>query len=242
LDKDASAVTIHIQGAEPSMSNELLPCLTVEPKEEASHAIVWLHGLGDSGHGHEDVVRALSLPSQVKARFLLPHAPEIAVTLNAGMVMPAWYDIAELGSKSRHDANGISKSADSVLGLMADQVRRGIPYERQVVAGFSQGGVIAFEVGLVRETRVKGIIALSTYLAVPESELPTPSEHSTDPQVFVGHGSQDPMVPRTSAQRSSEILRSMGYSVTHKDYPMGHSICMEEIEDISSWLSTLLSQ
>lgn len=222
-----------------SQPEPLLPFLEVAPEGSATHSVIWLHGLGDSGYGHEDVVRALRLPGRARPRFLLPHAPSIPVALNGGMVMPAWYDVYALGSAVRQDAEGIARSAARILQLLDAEAARGVPPERQIVAGFSQGGVLALQAGLRGGRALAGVVALSTYLAAEEEDVPRARRADPLP-VFVGHGSADPMVPVEAGRRTRRILEARGYPVAYREYPMGHSICMEEIEDISKWLSPLM--
>ena len=217
------------------MSETTLKYLEIEPDSTPNTTVFWLHGLGDTGHGHEDVVRALKLKDSMRCRFILPHAPSIPVTLNMGMVMPAWYDIKALGDAARHDAGGIAESHDQIVHLMKREVTRGIPYGRQVLAGFSQGGVIAMDVAFHHREKVLGVIALSTYLIEREAEEPL---HKDIP-AFVGHGTYDPMVPIQAAHQSRDILEERGNAVSYREYPMEHSLCLEEIQDISEWLGGL---
>lgn len=223
------------------MPQELLPRLEIEPNGEATHSILWLHGLGDSGYGHEDVVAALSLPEHVRPRFILPHAPTRPVTLNGGMVMPAWYDIASLASVSRADLTGMAESQERLHALMEHERSRGIPFERQILAGFSQGGVLALTLGLRVCPEILGVLALSTYLVGEEGTWPDAPIPGGGPKIFVGHGNEDPMIPLSAATRTRRVLTGKGYGVTFAEYSMGHSICMEEIEDISRWMTRLLA-
>jgi phospholipase/carboxylesterase len=222
------------------MTSEPLRALVIGPEDGATHAIIWLHGLGDTGFGHEDVVRALELPESSHVRFILPHAPSRPVTVNMGMVMPAWYDIASIGGGGSVDQDGIQESAAAVGRLVEREVDRGVPTERIFLAGFSQGGVIALYLAFRHPDRLAGVLGLSTYLVGDDTlEKETAAANRSLP-VFLGHGTDDPMVPFASLDRTRVRLASLGHRVTARSYPMGHAVCVEEIRDVGTWLSDLL--
>jgi len=146
-----------------------LPCVEIEPQQPAVASVIWLHGLGASGHDFEPVVPELGLPADLPTRFVFPHAPQIPVTINGGMVMPAWYDIVGLGGEGPTDVDGIRRSADQIDALIEREIERGVPSERIVIAGFSQGGAVAYEVALRHPKKLAGLMALSTYFATQDS-------------------------------------------------------------------------
>lgn len=223
------------------MSEELLDCVEVGAGDEAGASVIWLHGLGADGHDFEPIVPELRLPPELGVRFLFPHAPVRPVTLNAGMAMRAWYDIIALGGNAQQDEAGIRQSARQVAALMQREHDRGVPANRIVLAGFSQGGAIALHLGLRHPERLAGIMGLSTYLPLGDTVEAERHEANASTPVFLAHGSMDPVVPMTMGERSRDGLQAMGYPVEWHDYPMVHQVCMEEIEDISAWLQRVLA-
>jgi len=216
----------------------LLDCLELGPHGPAEACVIWLHGLGADGHDFEPIVPELGLGESV--RFVFPHAPHRPVTINAGYVMRAWYDIATPRIDAEQDAAGIEASAAQVNALIAREVGRGVPPARIVLAGFSQGGAVALHTGLRRTEPLAGILALSTYLPVAERLA---SEAAPDRRVpiFMAHGSDDPIVPVALGRDSRDRLIEAGYDVQWHEYPMGHSVCPGEVADIGNWLRQRLA-
>ncbi|WOD29529.1 alpha/beta fold hydrolase [Alloalcanivorax xenomutans] len=212
-----------------------LPCVEIEPPQPAETSVIWLHGLGASGHDFEPVVPELARKS---TRFMFPHAPQIPVTVNGGMVMPAWYDIISLGGGGPIDEDGIRRSAARIDALIEREIERGIPAERIVVAGFSQGGAVAYEVALRHPARLAGLMALSTYFATADSIQCSDANQALP--IFIAHGTFDPMVPEEGGRRAAETLTAKGYSTDYKTYPMEHAVCLEEIQDIAAFLHSVL--
>jgi phospholipase/carboxylesterase len=173
-------------------------------------------------------------------RFIFPHARPRPVTINNGFVMRAWYDITGLGADRKEDETGIRESADVVRGYIEKENASGIGSERIVIAGFSQGGAIAFQAALRHPKRLAGVMALSTYLPLRESLTAEGAPANKDVPILMCHGVRDPMVPMTLGQASRDALQSLGYKVEWKTYPMEHSVCMEEVLDISKWLQARL--
>ena len=221
------------------MSLETLPCVELEPKEPARASVIWLHGLGADGHDFEPVVPMLGLAEDAAVRFVFPHAPSMPVTVNGGMVMPAWYDIQGLDFDRRADVEGVERSAEQLRALVARENQRGIPPQRTFLAGFSQGGAIAMHVALRFPERLAGLIALSTYLAVPV-EAQELGGCATELPVFMGHGSLDPMVALPMGTAARDRLQALGLTVAWHEYPMAHQVCAEEIEALGAWLSERL--
>ena len=217
----------------------LLPCVEVETADSPDAAIIWLHGLGADGHDFEGVIPELRLPQGTAWRFIFPHAPSIPVTVNNGYVMPAWYDILEMDLDRRVDTAQLRDSADAVGKLLERELERGVAAERIIIAGFSQGGAVAYELALSYPQRLAGLMALSSYFATADSIAL--SEANRDLPVFIAHGRFDPVVPEMLGRRSYDHLQSLNYPCEFRDYPMEHSVNLEEIQDISAWLQGCLS-
>lgn len=217
---------------------ELLP--TVEIGSEAATAsVIWLHGLGADGNDFAPIVPELGLASEV--RFVFPHAPARPVTINGGYVMRAWYDIRTVQIDAEEDEAGIRASAAQVETLIARERERGVPDRRIVLAGFSQGGAIALHTGLRHSPALAGILALSTYLPLPDRLSPEAAPAAADVPILMCHGSADTIVPVELAERSRARLMEAGYAVEWRSYPMPHSVCPEEVADIATWLRRVLS-
>ena len=211
-----------------------MDALRIETGRDPEAAIIWLHGLGADGHDFEPIVPELALAKPV--RFVFPHAPIRAVTINQGMRMRAWYDILQLGGGPEDEA-GLRASQQLTEELIREQ---GLPANRIVLAGFSQGGAIALLTGLRHPERLAGVMALSTYLPIAGKLAAERSDANRDVPIFMAHGSYDDLIPMGRAQASREALKALGYSVEWHDYPMPHSVCAPEIADISAFLSRVL--
>lgn len=203
---------------------------------EPEYCVIWLHGLGADGHDFLPIVPELKLPETPGIRFIFPHAPEQPVTINGGYVMRAWYDVVSADLTAHQDQAGILRSAELIREVIEDQARQGISRNKIILAGFSQGGAMALHVGL-RETRpLAGIMALSCYLPLANEMPVTKAENEDSFSIFMAHGDYDPIVPVQAGVMSREILAKLGYTVIWNEYPMEHSVCAEEITDISQWL------
>lgn len=216
------------------MDTETLDCLKIGP-DDATHVFLWLHGLGDSGHGHADVVRMLEFPDGIRAQFVLPHAPRRSVSVNNGAIMPAWYDIRSIGG-GQHDIGGIRDAADRVSLFIDRELDRGVPAERIFLCGFSQGGCVALHIALRYPERLGCAVGLSTYMADVASLDAEAAPENADLPVFLGHGLRDPMVPISAMNHAKGKLESLGHEVTCATYPMEHAICPEEVADLGLWL------
>lgn len=211
-----------------------LDCIQLETNPNPTASVIWLHGLGASGHDFEPVVPELGLPEDAAVRFIFPHAPNMPVTINGGMTMPAWYDIKAMDIDRVVDTDQLMASSDAVAKLVDREIERGVNSENIVIAGFSQGGAVAYELGLSYPKRLAGIIALSTYFATAKTvEL---SEANRGIPINVYHGTFDPMVPESLGRLSVEKLKEMGFEPSYQTYPMEHSVCMEEIVDIGRFI------
>jgi len=220
---------------------DYLPSIEQNPDVPAAASVVWLHGLGANGYDFAPVPPVLGLPPELPVRFVFPHAPSIPVTLNMGYVMPAWYDIKDLGERG-HDVDGIERSAGQVRRLVEREVERGVAPHRIVLAGFSQGGAIALHVGLRFPERLAGILALSSYLLLADRLKAEASEANRKTPIFQGHGVYDPMVELAYGMRSRTCLEEQGYDVAWHEYPMEHSVCPEELADVGAWLLDVLQR
>lgn len=213
----------------------MLECIETETAAEVRQSVIWLHGLGADGHDFEPIPPVLRL-GEHPTRFVFPHAPVRAVTINAGMRMRAWYDIAGLELADKQDARGIEESARLVTELIARENERGIPSERVFLAGFSQGGAIALHLGVRYQARLAGIVALSTYLPLIDRVAAERSDANAETPVLLGHGVQDPMVPVGLGEATRDFLVSLGYRVSWHTYPIPHSVSAEELEDVRGFL------
>ncbi|MEM7292796.1 MAG: dienelactone hydrolase family protein [Pseudomonadota bacterium] len=216
----------------------LLPCVEVNPAEEADSAVIWLHGLGANGHDFEPIVPELRLPESMNVRFVFPHAPSIPVTINNGYVMPAWYDITDMSIDRKIDTAQIEASAASIRNLVQREIDNGIPANRIVIAGFSQGGAVAYEVALSFSESLAGLMALSTYFATEPTILLHPANAAIP--IHISHGTLDPIVPALLGQKAFERLLAKGYRPEYKTYAMEHSIHPNQIVDIGEFLKSAL--
>lgn len=216
-----------------------LPCIELEPHGEPDASIIWLHGLGADGHDFEPIVPELRLPASMKLRFIFPHSPSIPVTINGGVVMPAWYDIISLGSERSLNREQLMASAKAVQDLIDREIERGIDSRRIVLAGFSQGGAVNYQAGLSYPKPLAGMLALSTYF--PTADDIQLAEANKDLPIELMHGRFDPMVLESLAQDAIIKLRALGLEPSYKNYPMEHAVCAEEIADIAAFLQRVLA-
>ncbi|WP_433853594.1 alpha/beta hydrolase [Stenotrophomonas nitritireducens] len=217
---------------------------TVEQETGASPewSVIWLHGLGADGHDFAPIVPELVRPHWPAIRFVFPHAPKRPVSINNGMPMRAWYDIVSLDFRSRADATGVAESVAQVEALIAREQARGIPCERILLAGFSQGGAITLSAGLRRQAPLAGLVALSTYLPEVDAAAAQLVEGATAQPVFMAHGSADPVIPVQVAEHSLQVLKGLGFGVEWHRYPMAHQVCAEEIQALGDWLQARFAQ
>lgn len=222
--------------------SDLLPTIEIETGDNPRHAVIWLHGLGADGSDFVPVVPELGLEDLPGIRFVFPHAPSIPVTCNGGYVMPAWYDIISLEPGSRRvDEAGILHSREALRALIARENQRGIPAERIFLAGFSQGGAVAYTTALTHPEKLAGLIALSTYLPTPQIVSAEASAANRDLPIFAAHGTADDIVSPALGLAARDFLIRNGYRPEWHEYPMPHSVCIEESVDIGRWLRTRLS-
>ena len=214
-----------------------MDAVEIETGSPPQGAVLWLHGLGADGHDFEPIVPELRLAKPV--RFVFPHAPTQPVTINGGMRMPAWYDIFQFGG-GREDEKGIRASQGLLENLVSREVENGIPENRIILAGFSQGGAIALQTALRYPKRLAGVMALSTYLPLAATLAAERSEANARIPIFMAHGQYDDIIPMQRAQASRDALEKLDFKIEWHEYPMPHSVCGEEVRDISAWLAKLL--
>jgi phospholipase/carboxylesterase len=223
------------------MAAELLSSIERETAPQPRASVIWLHGLGADGSDFVPIIPELGLSSQVAIRFVFPHAPIRAVTINNGMRMRAWYDIAAADLTNRADLAGVKQSAAQVVALVERERARGIAPDRIVLAGFSQGGAIALYAGIRYPERLAGIMALSTYLIGPDTLAAEASPANVSVPIFMAHGTADPVVRFAWGEASKRLLEAQRYPIEWHSYPMEHSVCIEEVRAIGAWLARVLS-
>ena len=219
--------------------SELLDAIQLETGRNPDRSVIWLHGLGADGRDFVPIVGELDLPA-APIRFVFPHAPVQPVTINNGMTMRAWYDIAGNDLVRREDERGVRTSQGLVEALIARERERGVPASRIALAGFSQGGAISLQTGLRHPERLAGIMALSSYVPIAATLEAERNPSNRDVPVFMAHGTQDPIIPLAYARHSRELLERLGYPVEWHEYPMPHSVSPQEIHDIGAWLRRVL--
>lgn len=213
-----------------------LATIQIDIQDNPDCAVIWLHGLGANGHDFEPIVGELNLPATTKARFIFPHAPVQAVSLNNGMQMPAWYDLYGLDKDSKEDAIGIKKMSEEIDLLIAQENDRGIRADKIVLAGFSQGGALTLYSGLNHTQRLAGLVALSCYLPVREQLQNYAQDTSRDLPIFMAHGNYDDVVPLAFASIAKDLLSAEGFKIDWHEYACAHTVSAEEIQNIRKFL------
>jgi phospholipase/carboxylesterase len=217
-----------------------LGTVEVEPDLPADAAVILMHGLGADGHDFESLVPELDLPESPAIRWVFPHAPHRAVTINAGFRMRAWYDVQGLDRHAPQDEVGIRESAEAIRALVQRERERRIAAHRIVLAGFSQGGAMALFAGLRQPERLAGILALSGYLPLSSTLAAEAHPANASVPIFMAHGTLDPVVPIALGEGSRDLLRSRGYDIAWHTYPMAHSVSGGEVADVRTWLLRVL--
>ncbi|ADW17810.1 Carboxylesterase [Desulfobulbus propionicus DSM 2032] len=216
----------------------LLPAIEQETRPDPDASVIWLHGLGANGYDFAPIVPELNLPDTLAIRFIFPHAPAVPVTVNGGYVMPAWFDILEMDIDRRVDSDQLLRSAAAITRFIERERERGIASRRIILAGFSQGGAVAYQVSLSHLEPLGGLIAMSTYFATSDSIAL--SEANLDLPIEIHHGLYDQVVPQALGIRAAEFLKDRGYAVVFRTYPMEHAVCPRQIAHISEALQRLL--
>jgi phospholipase/carboxylesterase len=219
---------------------DLLPAIELESPSgvDVNASVIWLHGLGADGSDFASIVPHLDLMDSYGIRFIFPHAPAIPVSINNGSVMPAWYDIKQIDVKRHIDEEQIRRSAGWVHALIDRELERGVDSSRIIIAGFSQGGAVAFEAALTYSQPLAGVMALSTYFPTAESIQINPIQNSIP--IIICHGTQDPMVNESLGRKSQTILKNLGFVPEYKSYLMEHAVCPQEVVDIADWVRRVL--
>jgi phospholipase/carboxylesterase len=218
----------------------LLDCVEHETGPQPTHSVIWLHGLGADGHDFAPIVPELQLPASLAVRFVFPHATIQPVTINGGMAMRSWYDILTPNLVKREDETGIRISEQAIQALIARENARGIPSSRIVLAGFSQGCAMTLHTGIRFKEKLAGLMGLSGYLPLIDMAAHEHEPVNAATPIFLAHGTHDPVVTLERAEASRAKLVDLGYQVQWHTYPMPHSVCAQEIDDISSFLQSVL--
>ena len=214
-----------------------LPTVEINPPATPVAVVIWLHGLGADGHDFEPIVPELRLPAELPVRFVFPHAPERPVTAFGGQRARAWFDFDPGGGV---DTAGLEKSVRQIRDLIQNEIDNGTPPARILLAGFSQGGVLAFHTALYYPRPLAGILALSTFLAEGESLDSDKAQANAQIPILMCHGQRDAVLPMALGESSFTTLKGAGYAVEWREYPMGHEVCLEEIQEVSRWLQSVL--
>src|SRR5450830_1826096 len=224
-----------------SAQTATLQTIEIETAPSPTAAVIWLHGLGANGNDFVPIVREIDLSGSQTIRFIFPTAPTMPVTINGGYAMRAWYDIFTPELVRREDEPGLRASQAMVEALIAKEKARGIPAERIVLAGFSQGCAMTLQTGLRHPEKLAGLMCLSGYLPLADKTAAERTPASLDTPIFMAHGTADPVVQIGRAQQSRDLLTGLGYKIEWHEYPMQHSLCQEEIDDIGAWLKKVLA-
>jgi phospholipase/carboxylesterase len=219
----------------------LLETVEIATGDHPEAAVIWMHGLGADGNDFVPIVRELDLSECPAIRFVFPHAETMPVTINNGYVMRAWYDILGMDLVRREDEVGLRKSQQQIEQLITREIERGIPAERIILAGFSQGCAMTLQTGLRHPKKLAGLLCLSGYLPLADKLPAECSEANRSTPIFMAHGRVDPVVQIARAETSRDFLTRLGYAVEWKDYSMPHSVCEEEIDDIGHVITRWLS-
>ena len=219
-----------------------LECIEIETAPNPAACVIVLHGLGADGNDFVPFAQELDLAAVGPVRFVFPHAPVMPVTVNNGFRMRAWYDILGRELVQREDEAGLRRSLASVEELLATQKQRGMPVGRTVLAGFSQGCAMALLTGVRHRERLAGIVGMSGYLPLASTTAAERSDANAHTPIFMGHGEHDEIVIVERGRASRDALDALGYPVEWHEYPMAHSVCMEEIADLNGWLVRALAK
>jgi phospholipase/carboxylesterase len=217
----------------------LRPHIELNPNVPATASVIWLHGLGASGHDFAALAPELKLPADLPVRFIFPHAPARPVTINGGYIMPSWYDILSMRLEREINEQQFLSSCAAITTLIDREIERGIDSKRIIVAGFSQGGAVAYQTTLTYPKPLAGLLVLSTYLATKDTLQPHPANRQLPIAMF--HGIYDSVVPEALGSQALQTLRKLGYSPRYHSYEMDHEVCAEETRDISRWLQQVLA-
>ncbi len=221
--------------------SSLLSCVEIPASSTPLYSIIWLHGLGADGHDFEGIVPELKLHKAANINFIFPNAPIQAVTINGGMQMPSWYDILDATLARNVAINDIYDSSNNIVQFIQREIDKGIQAENILLAGFSQGGVIALHTGLRYPQKLAGILALSTYMPTTEQLKSERAPENDATAIFMAHGNLDPVIAPHIAKDAFNRLHAMDYQISWHEYPMQHTLCLEEIADISIFINKVFA-
>lgn len=224
------------------MMKTTLESIEINPEHKPIGSVIWLHGLGADGNDFVPIVQEMDLPQDLPLRFIFPHAPLRPVTINNGYVMRAWFDIYSMSIQQQIDEAGINDSIHHLENLIAKEQQHGIPSNKIILAGFSQGAVIALSTGLRYSKPLAGMMALSGFLPLADKVLAEASAQNFTTPIFIGHGTDDAIVPYRLGQITSDVLQKNKYPVSWHSYAMQHSVSQDEIGDIANWLRRIFSE
>lgn len=216
-----------------------LNCIEIETHETISASVIWLHGLGADGNDFVPIVDELKLPEHSGIRFIFPNAPQIPITINAGYIMPAWYDILELTEERVINQEHLARSVEEIQKLIDREIERGVPSNKIVLIGFSQGGAVAYHAALSYPKPLAALSGLSTYF--PQTDTFEANPANKNLPILICHGTNDPMVVERQGKKAANTLKELGHDVDYLSYPMEHEVCLQEIADISKFLQTHLN-
>jgi phospholipase/carboxylesterase len=217
---------------------ELLPCVELNPGVLATASVIWLHGLGANGHDFVPVVPQLELPDDLPIRYVFPHAPSLPITINHGHVMPAWFDVLELGKERSFNPHQLLASSAAVHALIDRELERGVASDRILLAGFSQGGAVCFHAALTYDTPLAGYMALSTWFPTAGAVEVHPANAALP--ILLCHGTQDNVLPLSMAQNAKKHLEELGLRPDYRTYAMAHHVCNEQIRDMAVFIQAHL--
>ena len=218
----------------------MLDTVEIETDRPPQWAVLWMHGLGADGHDFEPIVPEIGLPDGLAVRFVFPHAPMRPVTINGGAVMRAWYDVTGLGGVRREDEEGVRASQRDIEALIEREKKRGLSASHILLAGFSQGGAMALQTGLRHPERLAGLVVMSSFLPLADKVAAEAGPANRDVPIFMAHGTHDPLIPLSRGHESRDRLLALGYPIEWHEYRMPHSVCAEEIADLSAWLGRVV--
>jgi len=223
------------------MTNKLLEAIRLETGDKPTAAVIWMHGLGANGWDFAPIVKELDLTGCPSIRFIFPHAPKLPVTINDGYLMPAWYDVLSWDRGEQEDEAGLRESEAAIGKLIAQEIERGIPSDKIVLAGFSQGCAMTLQTGLRYPQKLAGMMCLSGYLPLASKVADERHPANQDTSIFMAHGKGDQVIKFDLAESGRDLLTQLGYKVEWNAYAMQHSVCMEEVNDIAAWLRRVLA-
>jgi phospholipase/carboxylesterase len=218
--------------------SQLFPCVELNPGVKATASVIWLHGLGANGHDFVPVVPELQLPDDLPVRFVFPHAPSIPITINHNHVMPAWFDVLELGQERSFNATQLLASSAAVHALIDREIERGVAPDRILIAGFSQGGAVSLHASLTYDKPLAGLLALSTWF--PTAGVVEVHPANAGLPIFLCHGTEDKVLPLTMAQNAKKHLEELGLHPDYRTYAMAHQVCGEQIQDMAAFMQAHL--